>query len=415
MAFIEKGNGMRKWMLWAWVLVLVAGCASAPKKNIIVMIPDGTGMASVTVAREVRGKPLVLDGLMGGTVATRSASHVVTDSAAAGTAMSCGQRTRNGSVGVDIDRVPLLNFGEWAKQQGKAVGIVTTDVVTGATPSAFSAHAISRNEAEVLFEQQMTSGFDLYLAGGQKFLTPERRRELAEEGYTLVETREEMEKAQGQIFGLFAQDTMTAMVARRQGEAATEPTLSEMTTKALEVLEQDPDGFFLMVEGAQVDKGNHAHDLAWATYELLAFDEAVETVMNWAKERDDTVVVIAPDHETGGLTIFDEPSPGARAEALQQATKKGEVSAQKCYVHYSTTWHTGCDVFFASNDPELRIPRNDGFRETLTGEGATTLPELKGTTEVRDGKTYLVTEDGKTLQAHRDAIYIQATGKWYQR
>ncbi len=407
---------MHKWISVFAVMMVVTGYATTLKKNIIVMIPDGTGTASVTIARELKNAPLTLDGMMCGMVQTRSATHVVTDSAAAGTAMSCGERTKNGAIAVDINNVPLLTFGEWAKRQGKAVGIVTTDKITGATPSAFSAHAVSREDSETLFEQQITSDFDVYLGGGQHLLTPKRRQIIAEQGYTLVTTKEEMASTNGRrLFGLFAPEIMTAMVERRSTGDSSEPTLAEMATKALTILEQDPDGFFLMVEGAQIDKGNHVHDLAWATYELLAFDDTVKVVLNWAKERDDTVVVIAPDHETGGLTIFDEPSPGARAKQLQQATRKNAAPAQTYHVNYSTTWHSGTDVFLASNDSDLHLSRNDAFRKTLTGEGATRLNELTGTTKINDGVPHLLLEDGTQLQANRDAIYIKETGTWYQR
>ncbi len=402
-------------VLLVGLLTLMIGCDQAPKKNIILMIPDGTGVASLTVAREVKGAPLVLDQVMCGLVQTRSMSHTVTDSAAAGTAMSCGERTRNGAIAVSTENIPLLTFGEWARRQGKAVGIVTTDIITGATPSAFSAHAASRNDAEIILEQQITSDFDLFFAGGQTYLTEARKAMLQEEGFMLVQTVDELRAAQGRLFGLFAPQTMTPMVERRQGGASTEPTLAEMSAKALDLLSKDPDGFFLMIEGAQVDKGNHAHDIAWATYELLAFDEAVEAVLEWAKTREDTIVVIAPDHETGGLTIHDERAPGARGQAIQAIHQRAALPATECGLHYSTTWHSGSDVFLASNDPLLRLPRNCDFRQVLTGEGVQPLVPLTGTTETVEGVPHLRLEDGTLLRAHRDAIYIPATQAWYQR
>jgi alkaline phosphatase len=242
------------------------------------------------------------------------------------------------------------------------------------------------------------------------------RAYLTEQDYTFVATREEMNKAQAdKLFGLFAPGLLTAEVDRRAGAGATEPTLREMTEKALDVLARDPQGFFLMVEGAQVDKANHVHDFPWATYDLLAFDDAVAHVLAWAEKHPDTLVLIAPDHETGGLTILNEPTEGARTKALASVTKKTTGTAADYFVGYSTTWHTGVDVFLAGNTPTCRPMRNCDILEAITGATATTLTEIQGTTLTENGITWLVTADGKRLRAQRDAIYIRSTGKWYQR
>lgn len=396
--------------------LLIATLCFATPKNVIIMIPDGTGHASLTAARQLKGAPLALDAAIYGIISTRSADNSVTDSAAAATAMACGQRTYNSAIGVSLQQVPLRSISELAYAQGKAVGIVTTDLVTGATPSGFSAHVSKRDHATDILEQQIASGFEVFFAGGRSALTDDLRAYLTEQDYTFVATREEMNKAQAdKLFGLFAPGLLTAEVDRRAGAGATEPTLREMTEKALDVLARDPQGFFLMVEGAQVDKANHAHDLPWATYDLLAFDDAVAHVLAWAEKHPDTLVLIAPDHETGGLTILNEPTEGARAKALASVTKKTTGTAADYFVGYSTTWHTGVDVFLAGNTPSCRPMRNCDILEAITGATATTLTEIQGTTLTENGITWLVTADGKRLRAQRDAIYIRSTGKWYQR
>ncbi len=388
----------------------------ASPKNIIVMVPDGTGHASLTVARQLKGEPLTLDRAIYGIVQTRSADNSTTDSAAAATAMSCGERTYNGAVAVNTARVPLCTFAEWAHAQGKAAGIVTTDTIVGATPAAFSVHATHRSEADAIIEQQIASGFEVFMGGGRKHLTQDRKHFLAQQGYTLVTTDEELRAAKGsKLFGLFAEDVLTAKVARRNGKPCSEPTLPDMTAKALEVLAADPEGFFLLIEGAQVDKGNHDNDLPWATYELLEFDDTVAQVLAWTKEHPGTVVLIAPDHETGGLTLQKEPKEGARAQALKRVTAQHVGKPKDYFVHYSTGGHTGVDVFLAGNDPSVRFVRNCDLRPTIVGAEAKTLKELPGKTEVIDGVPYLITPEGKRLRAHREAIYIPSTGKWYTR
>lgn len=388
----------------------------AAPKNIIVMVPDGTGFASVTAARHAKGEPLALEKVIYGTIETRSADNSVTDSAAAATAMACGERTYNGAIGVNQQKVPLRSISEWARAQGKAVGIVTTDKITGATPSGFSAHVPSRSNSAEILAQQITSGFEVFLGGGRKDLTETHRAEMEAQGYQFVTTEAEMDAVQdGKLFGLFSSDIMTAKVTLRDGTPTTEPTLPEMAAKALDLLAKDPDGFFLMVEGAQVDKGNHENDLPWATYELLDFDDAVAMVLAWAEKRPDTLVLIAPDHETGGLTLLNESAEGARGKALRAATKKAAGKASDYAVHYSSTWHTGVDVFLAGNQPAYRPMRNCDMLTAITGESAQTLAPLEGETLQDGGVTYLRLPEGKTLRAQYDAIYIPATGKWYQR
>ncbi len=417
----RKQKMMQRMRRLLWVLLV--GCwlgsawGAAPWKNIIVMIPDGTGYASLTVARQLKGASLAIDAVLCGSVQTSSASHFVTDSAAAGTAMSCGERTVNGSIGVDAQKVPLTTFGEWARAQGKAVGIVTTDEITGATPAAFSAHVANRKEAKAIFEQQLTSGFEFFCGGGRALLTEEMAALLKEEGYTLATDADALKQAQGKVFGLFAPGILTAEVERKGGAPCDEPRLPEMAEKALAELSKDPDGFFLMIEGAQVDKANHAHDLPWATYELLAFDETVGLVLAWAEAQGDTLVVVAPDHETGGLSLLDDPPATSRVARLKDAAllAKRPGTAQEYNVHYASTWHTGVDVFLASNDLSVRPALNKDFRRAITGEGSQPLAPLTGETIEREGVPYLVTPEGKELRAQRDAIYLPATQQWYAR
>ena len=189
-----------------------------------------------------------------------------------------------------------------------------------------------------------------------------------------------------------------------------------MAGKALAVLSQDSDGFFLLIEGAQVDHGAHAHDLPWSVYELLAFDETVAQVLAFAEKHPDTVVLIAPDHETGGLTLTGtEPKEGARAAVIRAATSKKSGKPKDWFVNYSTGNHTGVDVFLAGNTPSVRPYLNCDFPKALADREVERLPELQGKTEKVNGIPWLVTPDGKRLRANLDAVYIEDTGKWYAR
>jgi alkaline phosphatase len=406
---------MKPWKYSLFLLIVTCCNLTAIARNVIVMIPDGTGFASLHAARDAKGEPLAIDAKIYGAVQTRSADNSVTDSAAAGTALACGLRTKNGTIGVDPAGQPLENLLEFAAAKGMATGVVTTDKIVGATPSAFSAHALSRNDADVLFEQQIASTIDVFLGGGANLLTADRKARIAAAGFSLVQTRDEMMAAQPtRLFGLFAPAEMTPMLVRKTTQT-TEPLLIEMASKAIEILSKDEDGFVLMIEGALVDKGNHANDLPYATEELLAFDQTVAYVLDWAEKHGDTLVVILPDHETGGLTILNEPEEGARGKALREAMKKG-LPPTSFYVHYSSTWHTAVDVFLAGNDPSVKIVRNEQLPSVVMGKHIRRLAPLMGT-QVNDeqGWPCLLLEDGTRLRAYEDAIYFPATQAWYQK
>ncbi|MDO4528563.1 MAG: alkaline phosphatase, partial [bacterium] len=300
--------------------------------------------------------------------------------------------------------------------RGMATGVVTTDKIVGATPSAFSAHALARGDAEVLFEQQIASDLDVLMGGGSALLTPERKERIEAAGFTLVQTREELKAASGErLFGLFAPAEMTPMISRKAIDKTREPTLVEMSQKAIALLAKDEDGFVLMIEGALVDKGNHANDLPYATEELIAFDDAVKYVLEWAEAEGNTLVVIVPDHETGGLTLLDEPFEGARAKALREAVERG-LPAKQFFVHYSSTWHTAVDVFLAGNDPSVRFVKNKELPQATLGKEPRHLEPLFGTMHKdEDGWPCLMLKDGTLLRAHEDAIYFPSNNAWYQK
>lgn len=403
---------------WFGALLLVAmlmGCATKPR-NVIVMIPDGTGFASLHAARDLKGAPLAIDGKVYGSVQTRSANNSVTDSAAAGTALACGVRTNNGMVGVTPEGQPVENMMEWAQARGMATGVVSTDKTVGATPSAFSAHALARGDAEILFEQQIASNLDVLMGGGAALLTPDRKGRIEAAGFTLVQTRDELKNVSGdRLFGLFAPAEMTPMISRKVIDKTQEPTLVEMSQKAIELLSKDEDGFVLMIEGALVDKGNHANDLPYATEDLVAFDDAVAYVLDWAEKEGNTLVVIVPDHETGGLTLLNEPTEGARGQALREATEKG-CPQKQFFVHYSSTWHTAVDVFLAGNDPTVRFVKNKELPLATLGKEPRYLDALVGTPHVDEtGWPCLTLEDGSILRAHEDAIFFPAKNAWYKK
>ncbi|MDP2847610.1 MAG: alkaline phosphatase [Humidesulfovibrio sp.] len=315
------------------LLLLLFFCQSAlaagAAKNVIVLIADGTGAEQYTLARWFKGAPLAQDAILTGMVRTHISDSVVADSAPSGSAYATGTRTSDKFISVgprakvlssepsppeELRYRPLATVLEGARVQGRSTGIVATAGVWHATPAAFYAHVPSRTLESTIMKQGVHQGIDVVLGGGRGYLTPKHAgglREdgqdlaavLRERGYELPTTAKELGAAKGpKIFGLFAGGHM-APDLDRAALAPQEPALAEMTAKAIAVLSKNPKGFFLMVEGSQVDWADHANDPAHLISDLLAFDRAVQTALDYAKKRKDTLVLVVSDHNTGGMSI----------------------------------------------------------------------------------------------------------------
>jgi alkaline phosphatase len=290
-------------------------------KNIILMIGDGMGPAHVQVAwlyatRQL-GKNLVMTEVMdkGQTayMVNDTADSTVTESAAAAVQMATGVKVLAKSVGIGPDGKVLKTILEMAKEKGKATGLVTTSGITDATPAGFVAHVEKRSEEEKIAEQLVKSDVNILFGGRKEFFLPESEKGRRKDGrnllndargngYLVVETAEEMKKAEGKkILGLFNQGNMLFEIDRK---GSTEPSLAEMTTKALEVLSKKEQGFFLMVEGGRIDHGAHHYDIGAVISDTLAFDEAIKVAYDFQKANPDTLLIITADHETGGLVVL---------------------------------------------------------------------------------------------------------------
>lgn len=294
---------------------------AAQAKNIILMIGDGMGPAHVQTAwlyatRQL-GKNLIMTEVMdkGETayMVNDTADSTVTESAAAAVQMATGVKVLARAVGIGPDGKILKTILEMANERGKATGLVTTSGITDATPAAFVAHVERRSEEEKIAEQLIKSNVNILFGGRKQFFIPEAEKgkrkdgrnllnEARQNGYLVVETAEAMKKAQGEkILGLFNQGNMLFEIDRK---GSIEPSLSEMTAKALEVLNRNKEGFFLMVEAGRIDHAAHHHDIAAVISDTLEFDEAINIVYNFQKSNPDTLLIITADHETGGLAVL---------------------------------------------------------------------------------------------------------------
>lgn len=239
-----------------------------------------------------------------------SSTEGVTDSAAAGTAMATGYKVYNGAVAMDKNGAELDSVLDFAELRGKATGIISTNTVTDATPATFAASVKDRGMGGEIAKQILENDVEVVLGGGREdFMEEEAGEDLIAKakkmGYQYVSDKTQMEKVlpvNGKLLGLFNDSYMNYLQDREELNS-NEPNLLEMTKKAVEVLSEDEDGFFLMAEGARIDHAAHAADVPGVVAETLDFDNAVKYAVDFAKENGDTLVVVTADHETLGFSV----------------------------------------------------------------------------------------------------------------
>ena len=277
---------------------------AAEIENVIIMIGDGMGWNHLYATQEKHNIKLEMLERTDyhGFSRTRSASNLVTDSAAGGTALSTGGRTMNGYIGVyPTDPLEVIatpaSITEVAMSRGMSTGVVTSDAVTGATPSAFSAHERDRDMSAELFADQVASDIDLiWGAIDEGTVTKEACAENGKEYVSTLAEVKALEDGQKSI-GQFDSDTLWQGLDSDKDQ----PTLSELTTEAIDILKNDEDGFFLMVEGAHIDKRSHSQDGDGAMTAVLEFDKAISNAIDFAEKDGHTLIVITADHETGAV------------------------------------------------------------------------------------------------------------------
>lgn len=304
--------------------------------NVIYFIPDGFSAAYATNYRHFKGEETIFDELFTGLMQTTSADNEVTDSAAAATAMATGVKTDNDMVGMDPDGNELQSILNASNQYGKSSGLVATSTITHATPAGFAANVPDRGSEDDI-APQLIGEVDVLLGGGKDYFLPEEEggyqsdahliEDALEMGYEFVETRDELLSVDNdKVLGLFAGGAMSAELDR---EGTEEPSLAEMTDAAIQSLSINDEGFFLMVEGSQIDWAGHGHDSAWAMTDTEAFEKAIETAVDFAKEDESTLIVIVGDHDTGGMSVGGYDEYKLDIDILHDVTATGSYMADQ--------------------------------------------------------------------------------------
>lgn len=273
-------------------------------KNIILLIGDGMGPSQVTAGMTLSDNTFVLKKFRyAGLCTTFSYDRYVTDSAAAGTAIACGVKTRNGMLGMTPDSIPIPSIMEIAKKNGMATGLVSTSAVTHATPASFIAKNSGRGNYEDIALDFMSGKIDVFIGGGADHFNKRKdgkilANDLTRLGYDVVYTLDNLKKSNSpRIAGLLDKEHMAKSTEGRYG------MLAEMTAKAIEALSRSEKGFILMVEGSQIDFAGHEGNIEWNISEVLDFNDAVSVAHEFASKTGNTLVVVTADHETGGLAL----------------------------------------------------------------------------------------------------------------
>lgn len=334
--------------------------------RVILFIGDGMGAEHHQAAAWMglgRDGHLVMDGLeVHGSLRTTSVRNQVTDSAAAATALASGVKTKNGLVGLNPDGEEVITAFDRAQELGLAVGLVTNTQLPHATPAGFAAHSENRWDMNGIAPQLLDAEVDVLLGGGENYFLPTGNQgchpepgkredgrnlvvEAQEAGYHTLCRPEELAALEtegiGRLLGVFADEGIPRPF---------QPSLAAMTSAAVEVLSQDPEGFFLVVESGQIDWASHGNVAVNAIQDTLALDEAVQVGLDFADSHANTLLIVTADHETGGMDAHSQPT-GKKGED-GPFTGPGEFVF---YVTWSTDTHTDAPVPVTAQGPGAYI------------------------------------------------------------
>ncbi len=313
-------------------------------KNIIFLVSDGMSQGTLTIANVFKNRKLGqnthwIQGykdnkLVRALMDTESASSLVTDSAAGGSAWGGGFRVKNGAVNVGVNGEEYLPILQKFKMRGKKVGCITTVPITHATPSSFCTNSKSRSSQDEIAENYLQLNFDFMMGGGRDFFDANQRKDkhnliadFVKKGYQCIFSKSEISKIKPNqpVLGLFANNGMDYDMDRQTDTQLSfeQPTLAEMTSKAIDHLDNKK-GFVIQVEGGRVDWAAHANDIAGLIHDQLAFDDAVKVALDFAERDKNTLVIITTDHGNANPGLMYGKEVTARFETTMKYNKTNE-------------------------------------------------------------------------------------------
>ena len=312
-------------LMMLFILGLTSAQADTKPKNIIIMFADGTTSSQYEFGRYssalLRQQPFAVTDIVMAKgryqlMKTESANYFVTDSAAAASAMSIGYKVNNGAISITPDGKLPPTIMKFAKDKGKRIGLLSTAPIYDASPAAFSVHAKSRRDNELIVNQYLELAPEVLMGGGSNYFLPSsfsggKRQDgqnvieaFQAKGYQYIHKPEQLNQTKSsKLLGLFADEDLDYEIDRNERDT---PSLSQMLKVALEVLNQDSKknnnkGFVLFAENENTDSAGHQNDVAALMRDLWAFDDAVKVALDFQKQNPDTLIIVTGDHETGGF------------------------------------------------------------------------------------------------------------------
>jgi alkaline phosphatase len=274
-------------------------------KNVILLIGDGMGLSQITYAMQSGVDRMNFERFQSiGLLKTSSSSHKITDSGAGATAYSTGQKTYNGAIGVDSLKRSLPTILELAEKKGLSTGLVATCAITHATPASFIAHQASRDSYDAIAADFLKTDVDVFIGGGLDNFN--KRSDKLDLITALNDRNYEVITDLSKLYTYAGDKKIAALVAPKHlakmqdGRANYLPTVTELS---LNKLAKNPNGFFIMIEGSQIDWGGHANDAEYIRQEVIDFDKAIGIALDFASKNKNTLVIVTADHETGGFAL----------------------------------------------------------------------------------------------------------------
>lgn len=414
---------LRTWFIGICILGFACAAQAASVKNVIWVIGDGMGpeilgfwmqgarYANLTDVPSVSYTEQLMNQGVWGLFFNNTYDTVVTDSAAAATQMATGKWSRPLFIGIDYNKTPAPTLLEVAREHGKAVGIVSDTYVTDATPAAFTAHTDTRRQKYEIAQQQIEFAPQVILGGGLRYFTEKENkgllRKARQKGYRVVQNKKQLGKlTSGKVLGLFADQAMPMNVEMYQHP--TVPTLTEMAQKAITLLEQNKDGFVLMVEAGKIDWAAHGNDPGSLWAEMRSFDKLIQYVTQYVAEHPDTLLYINADHDTGlGGFMYQHLDKKQAA----QKTAQGEVLYDKNTDYASfNTYHSfekqkRC-LYYVCEEIKA-LPQEKRTRQEVQRRFSEALAEPTDLSQVNDVEN--TEEVLHTLNTQRGVSYATAT------
>lgn len=327
----------RKLLIAGLLLTMLISCSNDKKdrkednkkvKNIILLIGDGMGVSQIYAGMIGSQKPLELEKFKNiGFSKTYSFNAFITDSGAAATAIAIGRKTYNQAIGVDSDTLAHKTILEYAEDNGLSTGLVSTSGITHATPASFIAHQKHRNLYEEIAADFLNTDFEVIIGGSRNNFNNRKDSidllfEFEKKGYKVLDNIEQLNLIDSGKVVCLTHDNHPPSILDGRGDM-----LSLATKKALNILDNNPEGFFLIIEGSQIDWEAHDNNTEGIITEMIDFDKAIGIAHKFAEEDGNTLVIVTADHETGGLTI-----------------NGGNIEKGKILGRFSTTGHSGVMV-----------------------------------------------------------------------